>query len=390
MKKLIFLNSHPIQYFAPLYQQITRNTNIPLEVWYCSDESIKGKLDKGFGTAVKWDIPLLQGYAYQFLPNDARNPSIHGGFWGLKNKAVKDLLRKTEPSVIVVHGWAYYTHVRTLLTARRYGHRVCLRAETPWNQELLKNKAITWIKHWYLRFLFSRVSRFLYIGTQNKLFYRQLGVKETQLLFTPYAVDNQRFQETDRTITITDARKKLGLPLDKTIVLYSGKYIAKKRPLDLLKAIQPLPANVLVVLVGDGELRPELEKYIQEHQLQERVILTGFVNQSAIPLYYKAADLFVMCSGLGETWGLSVNEAMNFSLPVVVSETCGSSYDLVQPGINGWTFPTGDIAELTKTFQQFLSLSIEERKKMGAASRKRIDEYGYDQIIEGLQQLINE
>ncbi|HNP53522.1 MAG TPA: glycosyltransferase family 4 protein [Ferruginibacter sp.] len=390
MKKLIFLNSHPIQYFAPLYQQITQGTNIPLEVWYCSDESIKGKLDKGFGTAVKWDIPLLQGYAYQFLPNDARNPSIHGGLWGLKNKAVKDLLRKTEPSVIVVHGWAYYTHVRTLLTARRYGHRVCLRAETPWNQELLKNKAITWIKHWYLRFLFSRVSRFLYIGTQNKLFYRQLGVKETQLLFTPYAVDNQRFQETDRTITITDARKKLGLPLDKTIVLYSGKYIAKKRPLDLLKAIQPLPANVLVVLVGDGELRPELEKYIQEHQLQERVILTGFVNQSAIPLYYKAADLFVMCSGLGETWGLSVNEAMNFSLPVVVSETCGSSYDLVQPGINGWTFPTGDIAELTKTFQQFLSLSIEERKKMGAASRKRIDEYGYDQIIEGLQQLINE
>ena len=74
MKKLIFLNSHPIQYFAPLYQQITQGTNIPLEVWYCSDESIKGKLDKGFGTAVKWDIPLLQGYAYQFLP---RGKLIH-------------------------------------------------------------------------------------------------------------------------------------------------------------------------------------------------------------------------------------------------------------------------------------------------------------------------
>lgn len=388
--KLIFLNSHPIQYFAPLYQQIAAETTIPLEVWYCSDESVKGKFDKGFGTEVKWDIPLLQGYAYRFIPNDARNPSIHGGFWGLKNKGIRDLLRQTEPSVIVVHGWAYYTHVRTLLTARRYGHRVCLRAETPWNQEKLKSKLITFLKHCYLRLLFARVSKFLYIGTQNKLFYKQLGVKDSQLTFTPYAVDNQRFQQTDRQITVTDARNELDLPSDKTIILYSGKYIAKKRPLDLLKAILPLPSNVLTILVGDGELRPELERFILEHNLQERVRLTGFVNQSKIPLYYKAADLFVMCSGLGETWGLSVNEAMNFSLPVVVSETCGSSYDLVVPGINGWTFPTGDTQQLSRILSDFLNLTTEERTKMGAASRKRIDEFSYHQIIEGLQQLVNQ
>lgn len=387
--KLIFLNSHPIQYFAPLYQQITDETNLSLEVWYCSDESVKGKLDKGFGTEVKWDIPLLQGYSYRFIPNDARHPSIHGGFWGLKNKGIRDLLRNTEPSVIVVHGWAYYTHVRTLLTARRYGHRVCLRAETPWNQEKLKSKAITFLKHCYLRFLFSRVSNFLYIGTQNKLFYKQLGVKESKLIFTPYAVDNQRFRQTDQRITVTDARKELDLPSDKIIILYSGKYISKKRPLDLVKAIQPLPPNVLTVLVGDGELRPDLEDFIQEHKLQDRVRLTGFVNQSKIPLYYKAADLFVMCSGLGETWGLSVNEAMNFSLPVVVSETCGSSYDLVVPGVNGWTFPTGDIQQLTRILTDFLALSPAQKAQMGAASRKRIDEFSYRQIIDGLQQLMH-
>ena len=54
-----------------------------------------------------------------------------------------------------------------------------------------------------------------------------------------------------------------------------------------------------------------------------------------------------MCSGLGETWGLSVNEAMNFGLPLVVSETCDSSQDLEIIGTNGYIFKEGNIQELS-------------------------------------------
>ena len=62
MSSVVFVNSHPVQYFVPLYQQIALNKNIALEVVYCSEETIKGAVDKGFATTVKWDIPLLQGY----------------------------------------------------------------------------------------------------------------------------------------------------------------------------------------------------------------------------------------------------------------------------------------------------------------------------------------
>ncbi len=68
----------------------------------------------------------------------------------------------------------------------------------------------------------------------------------------------------------------------------------------------------------------------------ENVHLTGFINQSVIPKYYAIGDAFVMCSQEGETWGLSVNEAMNFALPIVVSDMVGCSEDLVEEGQNGY------------------------------------------------------
>src|ERR1700759_5376042 len=98
-------------------------------------------------------------------------------------------------------------------------------------------------------------------------------------------------------------------------------------------------------MVLEGGLRKEMETFITKNQ-RRQVSLTGFVNQSRIPLYYAVADVFVMCSGMGETWGLSVNEAMNFETPVIVSATCGCAADLVEEGVNGWVFPTGDIPAL--------------------------------------------
>ncbi|CAN5894933.1 hypothetical protein BH11BAC4_BH11BAC4_01050 [soil metagenome] len=390
MKPLIFLNSHPIQYFAPLYQQINAATDISLTVLYCSDESIQGKLDRGFGTAVKWDIPLLEGYNPVFLKNISWMPSIHKGFWGLINPAIISYLYKQPKSVIVVHGWAYCTNILAIIFGRMFGHTVCLRAETPLNQELKKNKPVTKLKHLYLRFLFLFINRFLYIGEQNKLFYQALGVKGRKLLFVPYAIDNKRFRKMHTETSKAEARAILKLPANKKIILYSGKYIYKKRPIDLLKGFHQMldNSNALLLMMGDGECRTEMETYIGNNSLDNKVILTGFINQSQIPLYYQSADIFVMCSGLGETWGLSVNEAMNFGLPVIVSDTCGSAYDLVDNGINGAVFETGNIQQLATLLQQYIQKSAEDFAGIERAAFKKIDQYSYDKIIAAVQSML--
>src|SRR5277367_5548307 len=66
--RLAYLVSHPIQYQAPLLRRIAQEPDIDLTVFFGSDFSVRGYKDEGFGVGVKWDVPLLEGYEYEFLP----------------------------------------------------------------------------------------------------------------------------------------------------------------------------------------------------------------------------------------------------------------------------------------------------------------------------------
>ena len=388
-KSLVFLNSHPIQYFTPLYTKISSSTSIDLEVLFCSDEFVKGAIDQEFGIKVKWDIPILEGYNYTFLKNQSLRPSISNGFWGLLNLGIIKYLRKKPKSIIIIHGWGYATHILTIIIAKSLGHTVCLRAETPWNQELFKNKVTTKLKHLLLKSIFSRIDYFLFIGKQNKRFYEKLGVKCSKLLFAPYCVNNEFFKSFASNIN-NNLKSELGISSAKKIILFSGKYISKKKPLDLINAFNLIKdtSDSILIMVGDGELRPEMEVLISTYKLNERVILTGFINQSKIPAYYAIANVFVMCSDLGETWGLSVNEAMNFGTPIIVSDLTGCGDDLVSEGINGFKFKAGDIKALANSIQYGLNFTELQLKECSKKNSELLRIYDYQTVIQTIQKLI--
>ena len=391
MKKLIVVNSHPIQYFAPAYASATRE-GVDIEVWYCSDESIRGTVDKQFGRTVKWDIPLLEGYAYRFFKNYSWKPSIYKGFWGLMNFGIASALFKSPKSVVIVHSWGFFSYVLTILCAKLAGHKVGIRGESPLKQEIVKSKRNIFLKKTFFKlFILPTVDYFLYVGEQNKAFYRFLGVAESKLVFTPYSVDNDRFQAAAQELNTQPSIQKetLGLNQATTVLLYSGKYIHKKRPLLLLEAYKQVQNDhTALIMVGDGELKSDMEKYISEHQLKH-VVLTGFVNQSEIPAWYALADVFVMCSGDGETWGLSVNEAMNFSLPIVASDRTGCTDDLVKNGVNGFVFALDDANDLANQLKQFIVMDKSNREKMGKQSLNIIKAYSYTEINKGFRQIAN-
>ncbi|MEM9849099.1 MAG: glycosyltransferase family 4 protein [Bacteroidota bacterium] len=386
-KRLIFLYSHPIQYFAPLSRKLAQSDEFEVLVCYCSDYGVKAYQDREFNRTVQWDIPLLEGYESIFLKNYKRNGGIEKGFFGLINLGILKVLRQQPKSYIIVHGWGYLTQLLTLVVGRAYGHTVCLRGESPLSHEAQYNdKQRQRRKRFFQHFLFPRIHKFLYIGSQNKAFYKKYGVQEDQLIFAPYSIDNERFSAAYEQYKDQQAalRTSLKLPLDQRIFLFSGKFIDKKRPMDLLRAFANLaPENAHLVFVGDGPLRPDMEAFIADQQLQN-VTLTGFVNQTVIPQYYAIADVFVMCSQEGETWGLSTNEAMNFALPLVLSDLTGSSSDLVVEGKNGYVFETGNVNALQEKLAQMLHLSKEDLVQMGQLSKQKIANYSYDVIVEQL------
>lgn len=384
---ITYFLSHPIQYFSPMLREMAKEFD--LDVCYFSDNSLKESFDAGFGQKVAWDIPLLEGYQSQFLKNHRSTQGLNNRFWDVWNPGAWKAARQKGKKIIIVNGWTYGSNWLAMISARLSGREVWLRAENPLNQELRKSARVRMVKCWLLgRFLFKfLVSRCLYIGTESKKFFQYYGVPERKLCFTPYAVDNHFFSteyEKYRNC-LPQLKEQLGLPAGKKIILFSGKYIEKKRPMDLLKAFAQLNnPDYCLVMVGEGQLRGEMEKYIADNQLQH-VVLTGFVNQQSIPKYYAVADVFVICSGMGETWGLVTNEAMNFGKPVVVSSTCGCSADLVQPGVNGFVFEEGDINALAAHLKEILENDA-MRSKMGDASLEIIKNFSIPRIVEQLKQ----
>ncbi|MES2648289.1 MAG: glycosyltransferase family 4 protein [Bacteroidota bacterium] len=379
-RSLIIFNSHPIQYFAPLYRYLA-SEGVKLEVLYYHGKEQAGKYDKEFGQSVQWDLPLLDGYPHKFLKNCGFTKIESKGFFSLINPGLIRYLFKQPKSLVVIHSWQYATDWLAIIFAKLAGHRLALWTEVNAAQEALQPKWKQRLKALFLKSLFLFVREFWCIGSENRCFYNQLGVDPGKLKSTPYSVDNARFQEVAASLSKLEARGQLGLNAEAFIVLFAGKYIAKKRPMDLLQAFAGITqANAKLVMVGEGMLRGEMTDFIACHSLQDRVSLTGFVNQTEIPLYYRAADLFVMCSGNGETWGLSVNEAMNFSLPVLVSSLSGCSADLVKQGVNGFVFNTGDTAALRQYLEEFILMPTAELEAMGAASLKIVSGHSFETI----------
>jgi glycosyltransferase involved in cell wall biosynthesis len=141
-------------------------------------------------------------------------------------------------------------------------------------------------------------------------------------------------------------------------VIYA-RALSKRKGVDLLlEAVRKLPADrrseIVIVFLGDGELRPELEsRAICEPRVHVRFV--GFQNQSQLSAYYHSADLLVLPSIHSETWGLVVNEAMHHGIATVVSEGVGCGPDLVVPGKTGEICSTGSADELAGAISRALN-----------------------------------
>jgi glycosyltransferase involved in cell wall biosynthesis len=113
------------------------------------------------------------------------------------------------------------------------------------------------------------------------------------------------------------------------------------------------------------------------------VDFVGFVNQSRIPKYYAASDVFVLPSE-NETWGLAINEAMCAGLPIVASEEIGCVPDLVHNGVNGGTFVAKDVAGLANALRPILA-EPDLRRRMGDASRDIVSRWSFTECRDGLR-----
>jgi len=383
-RHVAFINTHPIQYFAPLYAYLNAADDLRISTLYLSDYSVRGAEDKKFGRIVKWDVDLLRGYDARFV-HGANRRGEASGFWSMLAPSIWKDVRSGKFDALVVHGHTPVATLLAVLAAKSCDTPVFHRAET--HLRLARSGSKRALRSPLLKYYYGQMAGVLSIGSRNEEFYSSLGVPSRRIFTVPYTVDNSRFIAG---ANLTDAerlskRASLGVSDDLPILLYAAKLFRRKRPDDLLRAAEILQRAGLkfhTVLVGSGEMEGELKALVEKYQI-ERVRFVGFVNQASLPATYAASDIFVLPSD-NEPWGLAVNEAMCAGLPIVLSEEIGCASDLVRHGENGHLFDAGDVEGLATALAPLIE-DAELRRAMGEVSRSIISRWSYSECLTGLR-----
>ncbi len=171
------------------------------------------------------------------------------------------------------------------------------------------------------KYLVKKFDKIIIITHKLKELFLAAGLPDGRMMVAPDGVDLEKF---DIEISKEEARKKINLPLDKKIALYSGSlYLYGWKGVDiLLEAVKILPKDYLVVLVG-GE--PNEVAKIKKEYSGNNLFLIGRRRREEIPYYLKAADVLVLPNKKGEkisekyTSPLKLFEYMASKRPIVAS-----------------------------------------------------------------------
>lgn len=163
-------------------------------------------------------------------------------------------------------------------------------------------------------------------------------------------------------------RRTLGVT-DPPLIVSVGRLAPQKDPMTLLRAARRLTAGT-VMLVGDGPLRAACDRYVREHGLDDRVILSGM--RTDVSGILEVADIFALASRW-EGLPLAIIEAMMAGLPVVATRV-GGVPELVEDGVTGVIVPPGDSEALASALQRLMA-DPELRRRMGQAGRERALRY---------------
>ena len=358
--RVLAIATHPVQYMAPIFRRMAAHPGFDLHVVYCSLRGAEEGHDPEFGAAVKWDVPVLEGYSWTHEANRGNGTE---SFWGLRNPSVAKVIREGQYDAVLCYVgyvratfWIAWRAARSAGTAFLFGTDTITlkpRDGRAWKAVV---KKLLWPR------LFRLADQVIVPSSGSSDLMRSLGLPAERVTLTPYSVDNDWWMRQAAKVDREAVRASWRASADDTVILFCAKLQPWKRPGDLLEAFaQAGLANALLVVAGEGPLRRELEARAADLGVADRVRFLGFVNQSQLPAIYTAADVMVLPSEY-EPFAVVVNEAMCCGCPVIASDQVGAARDLVAPVYKEFVCPAKDVAALTA----LLKKAVAERAGLAA------------------------
>lgn len=356
--------THPTQHHGPLWRKLNEQPGLSVKVLYLSDEN-QGGGDRDLGSSSQaWDVDLLSGYEYEYLKDlSGKVPSTQ-----TKSILSPKLIESLTPEnfdAIFMQSFVNYSYRLTAMLCKLRGIPLIMQNDatimSDGRYSRSRRIAMSILYPWML----NLADYWLSCGDHNEIHLRHYGVADEKIVRGCHPIDGERFEQSiaQNQAEILQIRQELGADPDTVIYGFAGKYIDRKNPFEFIEGIAKAhqrDPRIRGVMIGGGDLESEINNRIAT--LNGEVLNRGFVNQSKIPLYYAAMDVFVVTSWI-DPHPLVVSEAMVSGTPPILSDRCGNwGYnDTVRHRDNGLVYPCGNPEALAATMLEMTDLETRQR-----------------------------
>jgi glycosyltransferase involved in cell wall biosynthesis len=272
------------------------------------------------------------------------------------NPAVTASLAAFRPDAVVLSGYVHPTVYMAARWCRANGVPYAIASETTARSTTMSGPK--WlVKKALAGWLVKGMAFGLPTGREAAAYMKALGAGEKPMRFFPNTPDTAPIVAAAEAIRAGDGgaalRASLGIPAGTAIVLFVGRMIEAKRPLDLVEAfrrLEPAADRATLVMVGDGELMPAVRQAAEGLP----AVFTGWVKDAAVTAGLMAIARVMALPSQHETWGAVVNESMAAGTPVVAADRVGAAVEMIESGRNGFIHPVGDVAGLTDALRRLI------------------------------------
>lgn len=230
------------------------------------------------------------------------------------------------------------------------------------------NKKDSFLKKIIKKHLICGAAGYFTTCEEHKSYLLSLGIAENNIWKYPFSsVSEEDVNNAERLLSENKDKLKTELLIkEEKVILTVGRFIPCKRFDVLLKTVAKLDRKIGVYLIG-GEPTEEYSNLCKELEL-ENVHFVGFKTKQELFPYYAVADVFTMTTE-GDVWGLVINEAMAYSLPIISSDRCIAALEMVKENENGYIVPVGNSDALAEKIDTIIG--DDARKK--AFSEKSLE-----------------
>lgn len=301
-----------------------------------------------------------------------------------KGPALKNYLKKHQSDVLIFTNYASPATMEAITWCRLHGRKYYIEYDGGFN------KKDSFIKSLLKKFLLRGAIGHLTTADEHIKYLKSLGIKDSQIFKYPFTSISEK-DITDANILTAKGRgyfkQKLKVTEDK-MILSVGRFSYEKgygKGYDILMRLaEHLNPSVGIYIVGDEPTQEFMDWKKGKHLVH--VHFVGFKEKKDLAEYYAAADLFTILSR-GDIWGLVVNEAMTYSLPIISSNLCIAGTELVKDGENGFVVDLEDFSTLKKRFSELISDDT-RLKTYGRNSYLKITKYTFTQMVESHNKIL--